>query len=223
MDFTFTEDQLAVTQLAGQIVGDLATDPEKLVRALDDAGLLDLPLGASGMCLVLTEVGRHAADVPVAESMVGHLTDDPVRRAQLLDLARCAEAQGVVEGAQQLTATYAKERLQFDRPIGSFQAVAHRLADGYIVEKLSWLTLWRAAWLVDEGLPADVELATARLWASDALHAVGHTGVHVHGGVGIDLDGVLHRYYSASQRLIRELGSATVAARDIGRALATGT
>lgn len=212
MDFTFTDDQRSLAELAARIVGDLAGD-DRLVEALGDAGLLpDQPsddFGVMEMCLVRFEIGRRAADVPLPSS-------DP----DLASLLRVAEAQGVIEGALELTAAYARERRQFDRPIGSFQAVAHRLADGYIAEKLSWLTLWRAAWLLDEGMPADVELATARLWASDGLHAVGHTCVHVHGGVGIDLDGVAHRYYSASQRLLRELGSATVAARDIGRSLA---
>lgn len=232
MDFTFTEDQLAISALARQIVGDLAGDPDRLVGALDDAGLLSLTagedvdgagLGAIEMCLVLVEVGRGGGvDRGPAETLVRNLVERTGGDLdQLLALARCAEAQGVVEGALALTASYAREREQFERPIATFQAVAHRLADGYIAGKLSWLTLWRAAWLVDEGLPVEVELATARLWATDTLHAVGHTCVHVHGGVGIDLDGEAHRYYSAAQRLVRALGSATVAARDIGRSLAS--
>jgi alkylation response protein AidB-like acyl-CoA dehydrogenase len=231
MDFALTEDQLAITTLARQIVGDLAENPDKLAIALDDAGLLSLTaseeaggsgLGAIEMCLVLIEVGRSAVDTPAARVLVRNLAERTGGdNDQLLALARCAEAQGVSEGALALTAAYAKEREQFERPIGSFQAVAHRLADGYIAHKLAALTLWQAAWRYDEGLPLDVELATARLWATDTLHAVGHTCVHVHGGVGIDLDGVAHRYYSASQRLIRALGSATVAARDIGRSLAS--
>lgn len=216
MDFTFTDDQRELVRLAARIVGDLAGDDDRLLRALDGAGLLPAEpspdFGVLEMCLVRCEIGRRAAAVPLR-------TADP----DLASLLRVAEAQGVIEGAVELTSAYAREREQFGRAIGSFQAVAHRLADGYITQQLSWLTLWRVAWLVGEGLPHDVELASARLWASDGLHAVGHTCVHVHGGVGIDLDGVAHRYYSASQRLVRELGSATVAARDIGRSLATGS
>lgn len=217
MDFTFTEEQQEAAGLARQICGDLAGDPDRMLKALQDAGLADIgaELGATGVCLVLTEVGRTATDLPLEEFLGGH--------AEWLGLARCAQAQGLAEGALDLTASYAKERQQFERPIGSFQAVAHRLADGYIATRLSWLMLWRAAWLVDEGEAAEVELAGARLWATDTLHAIGHTCVHVHGGVGIDLDGVAHRYYSETQRLIREIGSATLAAREVGLALATGS
>ena len=61
-------------------------------------------------------------------------------------LGRSAFQLGVLERALELTAEYAREREQFDRPIGSFQAVAQRLADGYIDVKGLRLTLTQAAW-----------------------------------------------------------------------------
>ncbi len=133
----------------------------------------------------------------------------------------CAQQLGVLEGALDLTAGYARTREQFGRPIGAFQAVSQRLADAYIDVQGARLTLWQAAWRLAEGLPADVEVAVAKLWAADAGHKVAHTTVHVHGGVGIDLDGEAHRYFTAAKRLELTLGGATEQARTVGRALAT--
>jgi alkylation response protein AidB-like acyl-CoA dehydrogenase len=132
----------------------------------------------------------------------------------------CAHQLGVVEGALELTAGYAGTREQFGRPIGTFQAVSQRLADGYIDVQGARLTLWQAAWRLSEGLPADVEVAVAKLWAADAGHRLAHTTVHVHGGVGIDLDGTAHLYFSAAKRLEMALGSGTEQALAVGRALA---
>lgn len=132
----------------------------------------------------------------------------------------CAEQLGVVEGALELTAGYARTREQFGRPIGSFQAVSQRLADGYIDVQGLRLTLWQAAWRLAEGLPADREVATAKLWAADTGHKIAHTTVHVHGGVGIDLDGPAHRYFTAAKRREFALGGTTRQALAVGRSLA---
>ncbi|GAB2861679.1 acyl-CoA dehydrogenase family protein [Nocardioides pacificus] len=142
------------------------------------------------------------------------------RLRQLMTLAACAHQLGVTEGASKLTAAYARTREQFGRPIGSFQAVSQRLADGYIDVLGQQLTLWQAAWRLDEGLPATTELATAKLWAADAGHRIAHTTVHVHGGVGIDLDGEAHRYFTAAKRFEFAFGGTTEQALTIGRALA---
>ena len=142
------------------------------------------------------------------------------RLVDLLTVASCAVQLGVTEGAVALTSEYAKTREQFDRPIGTFQAVAQRLADGYIDTRLQALTLWQAAWRLDESLPAEDAIATAKLWAADAGHRIAHTTVHIHGGVGIDLDGEAHRYFTAAKRYEFEYGSATGQALRIGRLLA---
>jgi len=135
-------------------------------------------------------------------------------------VALCAQQLGVIEGALALTAGYAGTREQFGRPIGTFQAVSQRLADGYIDVLAQRLTLWQAAWRLDEGLPADTEVATAKLWAADAGHRLAHTTVHVHGGVGIDLDGEAHRYFTSAKRFEFLHGGSTEQALAVGRALA---
>jgi alkylation response protein AidB-like acyl-CoA dehydrogenase len=135
-------------------------------------------------------------------------------------LGRSAFQLGVLERALELTAEYARERQQFDRPIGSFQAVSSRLADGYIDIKGLRLTLTQAAWRLSEDLPADIDVSSAAFWAADAGHRVAHTTVHVHGGVGIDKDHPVHRYFLAAKQTEFAVGGATGQLLRIGRELA---
>jgi acyl-CoA dehydrogenase len=132
----------------------------------------------------------------------------------------CAFQLGVTERALELTAEYARGRVQFGRPIGGFQAVAQRLADAYVDVEAIRLTLWQAAWRLSTGQAADAELATAKFWAADAGHRVAHTAVHVHGGVGIDTDHPLHRYFVAAKRAEFALGGATEQLLRLGKLLA---
>ncbi|WP_310530343.1 acyl-CoA dehydrogenase family protein [Nocardioides sp.] len=172
-----------------------------------------------------TTDGDRAARVELIDVVVAPEARVPVegaasRLGHLLTVTACAEQLGVTEGALALTAAYAGTREQFGRPIGTFQAVSQRLADGYIDTLGQRLTLWQAAWRLGEGLPAETELATATLFAADAGHRVAHTTVHVHGGVGIDLDGEAHRYFTAAKRWEFAYGGTTQQALVIGRALA---
>ena len=137
-----------------------------------------------------------------------------------LTLGRSAYQLGVLERALELTALYAREREQFDRPIGSFQAVSSRLADSYIDVKGLRLTLTQAAWRLSEDLPADIDVASAAFWAAEAGHRVAHTAVHVHGGVGIDTDHPVHRYFLAAKPTEFAVGGATGQLLRIGRELA---
>lgn len=171
--------------------------------------------------------GEGAGWLDLAEVELG---DDRVLGGQEDDVAGwlraratiglCAVQLGVVERALELTAEYAGTRVQFGRPIGSFQAVAQRLADAYIDVEAIRLTMWHAAWRLSEELPCPTEVSTAKFWASDAGHRVAHTAVHVHGGVGIDLDHPLHRYFLAAEHNEFSLGGATAQLRRIGAALA---
>jgi 3-oxocholest-4-en-26-oyl-CoA dehydrogenase beta subunit len=166
--------------------------------------------------------GRLAlSDVVVGEDRVlggAEVADWLVARATV---GLCALQAGVVERALELTASYAGSRVQFGRPIGSFQAVAQRLADAYIDAAAVKLTMWQAAWRLCAGLPAEVEVATAKFWAADAGHRVAHTAVHVHGGLGIDVSYPVHRYFLAAKGNEFALGGATAQLRRIGAALAT--
>ena len=135
-------------------------------------------------------------------------------------LGLAATQLGVLEKALESVADYARERVQFDRPIGSFQAVAQRLADAYIDVKGVRLTVTQAAWQLAAGQPADDAVRTAKFWAADAGHRVAHTVVHVHGGVGLDTDHPVHRYFLAAKHNEFALGSATDHLRRLGASLA---
>jgi 3-oxocholest-4-en-26-oyl-CoA dehydrogenase beta subunit len=132
----------------------------------------------------------------------------------------CALQLGVLERALEMTAEYTQSRVQFGRPIGTFQAVRQRLADAYTDVAAVRLTMWQAAWQLAEGLPASTAIATAKFWAADAGHRVAHTAVHLHGGVGIDVSYPLYRYFTAAKRGEFALGGATTQLRHIGAALA---
>ena len=191
---------------------------EVFLISQEDAGVTVTPLDTTGHGSVahLELQGVEAARV------VGDDQGDAVL-AWLVNhgtLGRSAYQLGVLERALELTSTYAREREQFDRPIGSFQAVSSRLADGYIDVKALRLTLTQAAWRLSEDLPADVEVSTAAFWAADAGHRVAHTTVHVHGGVGIDTDHPVHRYFLAAKQTEFAVGSATGQLLRIGRELA---
>ncbi|MCW4355744.1 acyl-CoA/acyl-ACP dehydrogenase [Hoyosella sp. YIM 151337] len=145
----------------------------------------------------------------------------PAWLRQHLTLGLCAQQLGTLETALEMTSSYARTREQFGKPIGSFQAVRQRLADAYIDVEAVRLTLWQAAWQVSDGdADAADALATAKFWAAEAGHRVAHTAVHIHGGVGIDTDYPLHRYFVAAKRAEFALGGATAQLRTLGTRLA---
>ncbi len=153
----------------------------------------------------------------------GQVADWLVARATV---GLCAAQCGVIERALEMTAEYARSREQFGRPIGSFQAVAQRLADAYVDVEAVRLTMWQAAWLLSAGSAgsagsaAEVAVATAKFWAAEAGHRVAHTAVHVHGGLGIDVSYPVHRYFTAAAHYEFALGGATAQLRRIGAVLA---
>src|SRR5207244_6426298 len=103
---------------------------------------------------------RLAGDRVLGSSASGReVTDWLVARGTV---GLCALQLGVVERALELTSAYARDRVQFGRPIGSFQAVTQRLADAYIDVEAVRLTMWQAASKLAAGLPGGTEVATAK-------------------------------------------------------------
>ncbi len=132
----------------------------------------------------------------------------------------CAQVAGIVGRALEMTAAYAKERVQFGRPIATFQAVGQRAADAYIDVEATRLVLWQAAWSLAEDRPASMEVEVAKFWAAEAAHRVAHTAIHIHGGTGVDVDHPIHRYFIAAKELELALGGATDQLLRIGATLA---
>ena len=131
-------------------------------------------------------------------------------------------ALGVCEEALRLTADYAKTRKQFDQPIAMFQAVGHRAADAYIDTEGIRLTALQAAWRIAAGQPAEKEVAVAKFWAADAGYRVVHAAQHLHGGIGVDKEYPLHRYFLMARQLELTLGGGTQQLRTLGALLADG-
>jgi alkylation response protein AidB-like acyl-CoA dehydrogenase len=134
--------------------------------------------------------------------------------------ALAAVAFGCCEEALRLTADYVKTRKQFEQPIAMFQAVAHRAADAYIDTEGIRLTVWQAASRLAADGSAPAEVALAKFWAAEAGHRVVHAAQHLHGGIGVDRDYPLHRYFLYARHLELTLGGATAQLRTIGRWLA---
>jgi alkylation response protein AidB-like acyl-CoA dehydrogenase len=110
-------------------------------------------------------------------------------------IAKCAEMVGAAQQVLEMSVAYAKERVQFDRPIGSFQAIQHHCANMLIdIDGMRYLT-YEAAWLLSSGLPAAKEVAMAKTWVSEATGRVVRLGHQIHGGVGYTIDHDLQLYY----------------------------
>lgn len=117
------------------------------------------------------------------------LGDDP-GLADIAAILLAAEQIGAAERCLDLTVEYAKSRVQFGRPIGSFQALKHRMADLYVVVSAA-----RA--VVDEACtaPSATNAATARLAATEAFNTVAGEGIQLHGGIAITWEHDMHLYF----------------------------
>jgi alkylation response protein AidB-like acyl-CoA dehydrogenase len=123
--------------------------------------------------------------------------------AQLLDRGATLYAAALLGGAARvldMATEYAKERVQFGKPIGSFQAVKHRCADMLVdVEGMRSTAYW-AAWCLGAGQDdAHVAASTAKTWCSDAARRVMASGLQVHGGIGFTWEHDLHLFVKRSQ------------------------
>jgi alkylation response protein AidB-like acyl-CoA dehydrogenase len=187
--------------------------------------------GAAGVALVPQRVTNRErqfelrlsdARVAADDVLAGPERGTEVTRwiAERATAACCALQLGVSEKALRMTASYTTERRQFDRPIGSFQAVHQRAADAFIDVEAMRLTTWQAVWRLDQGLDADDAVCVAKFWAADGGQRVGYAAQHLHGGIGIDVDYPLHRHYLWAKQIELTLGSAPVQLARIGERLA---
>ena len=120
---------------------------------------------------------------------------------------QCAVMLGGAQQELEMTAEHTKNRVQFERPIGSFQAVQQKLADMFIdVNGARWTT-YQAVWRLSEGLPADREVAIAKAFANIACERVAFGAQQLHGGVGVDKEYDLHFYFRRAKAFALTLGS----------------
>lgn len=126
---------------------------------------------------------------------------------------------GVTAGALKLTAEYTSERVQFDKPLSTFQGVALKAADAYVDVSAVRYTALQAAWRVDQGYESTAELFAAAWWAAEGgQHAV-HITQHLHGGMGADITYPVHRYFLWAKQIELQLGGASAILAALGDAL----
>jgi hypothetical protein len=145
-------------------------------------------------CVDLTRV---SAGVVGAPAELGELSADDAQRWLALALVTtCADLLGAARGAHALAVDYAKVREQYGSTIGSYQAIAHMLAEGLALIEGSISVLRHAAWGVDELDPAEAVHAAriAKLYCARAARTVCETAIQVHGGIGNTWECLAHVY-----------------------------
>jgi len=144
-----------------------------------------------------------------ADDVVGDPAEGAAALRWLVERATvglCAMEAGIVERALRITAQYTRERKQFDRVIASFQAVQQRAADAWIGMEGIRLLVWQAAWRLAHDMPATDEVVIAKYWAAEQGHQAVYAAQHLHGGIGVDVDYPVHRYYLWSRHIELTLG-----------------
>jgi alkylation response protein AidB-like acyl-CoA dehydrogenase len=116
-------------------------------------------------------------------------------------VAECAYLVGLAQMDFEISVNYAKERVQFGRPIGSFQAIQHKAADMVTDVDGARFIMYRAAWSVAEDEPdADMNVHMAKAWCSDATRRVVAHGQQIHGGIGFTKDYKIQLYFRRQKR-----------------------
>ena len=144
----------------------------------------------------LCEVVFKEVKVP-KENILGQLNKgwpEVKKIIQRAAVAKCCEMVGCIQQALDMTVDYAKERKQYDRPIGSFQVIQHYCADMATDVDGTRLSTYQAAWRLSQGLPCAREVAIAKAWAGEACQRVMALAHQIHGAIGVTIDHDLQYY-----------------------------
>lgn len=140
---------------------------------------------------------------------------------QRLYTAMAALQVGVLREGMQRAASYTNERHQFGRSLSSFQAVAQQAADGYMAVEALQGVVWRALDDLDNSNAlAPLSARVAKFWLCESGHKAGHIFLHLHGGIGQDLDYPLHRFFTWAKKNELTFGSAATHSAALGKLIA---
>ena len=202
---TFANGRLNGTKVA---VG-YAEQAEWIVVTTDSAVVVVSPK-ADGVQVTKTPSSNRADEYTVTFSDAeadGVLEGAPVHRVNQLALAAIgAFASGLVAGALRLTADYVANRHQFGKPLSTFQTVAAQLAEVYIASRTMSLAAVSVVWRLSVGRDADDDLDVLGYWLASQAPPVMQICHHLHGGIGMDIDYPMDRYYSTIKDLTRLVG-----------------
>lgn len=135
-------------------------------------------------------------------------------------VGKCCEMVGNIQRVLEMTVDYAKQRKQFDRPIGSFQVIQHYCADMATDVDSARFSTYQAAWMLSEGLPCTKEVAVAKAWVSEACERVLALAHQIHGAIGVTMEHDLHYYTRRAKAAGLSFGDADfhreIVAREMG-------
>lgn len=206
------------------LVGDAATAEMILCAARhgSDLVLLGIPPAAQGLRITSAptiDATRKFYDLdfdgvvlPASHVLAqGSPAEKALRGAtNVATIALCAEMVGGMQWVLDTAVEYAKTRKQFDRPIGSFQAVQHQCADMLLMLESARSASYFAAWALSEkDAAAEGAVSIAKAYCSDAAREVGNRGIQVHGGIGFTWEHDLHLYYKRLKSAETMFGDAT--------------
>jgi alkylation response protein AidB-like acyl-CoA dehydrogenase len=186
------------------------------------AGMTVVPLETMDMTRRWYQVGFDGVTLPT-ESVMGAPDQGwaPLRRAlEWGEAALCAEMVGGAQHVLETSVEYAKTRHQFGKPIGTYQAVSHKLADMLLETESARSATYYAAWAVDADAP-DRSLAAsiAKAYVSDAYRRAAGDGIQVHGGIGFTWEHDMHLYFKRAKASEVTLGDATYHRELVAQAL----
>lgn len=157
------------------------------------------------------------------ENLLGELNEGwPVveRLLQKGAIAKCAESVGGMQASIDMTVAYMKDRVQYDRPIGAFQALQHLIADQWMAMETSKYLVYQAAWRQSEGLPCTREASMAKTYTGEAYQQLTKWAVRLHGGIGTSRDHDISLYYRRAKTADTSFGGSDyhseVVAEEIG-------
>ena len=203
---------LAGGKLSGTKIGVPYADQAQWLVVTTDSGVVVVSPTAAGLTATKTPTANHSDefvvefdDVTVDNADV--LAGATAHRVNQLALAAYgAFAAGLVAGALRLTADYVATREQFGKPLSTFQTVAAQLAEVYIASRTITLASTSVSWLLSEGRDATSDLEVLGYWVTSQAPPVMQLCHHLHGGMGMDIDYPMDRYYSSIKDLTRLLG-----------------
>lgn len=132
-------------------------------------------------------------------------------------VAMAAQQVGILKEGLQRAAEYTVERKQFGKPLASFQAVAQQAADAYMAIEALRGVYWRALDDIEAGRDAKLSSRVAKFWVAEAGHIAAHILLHIHGGIGQDLDYPAHRYFIWAKQNENYMGAANKFSAELGQ------
>jgi len=114
-------------------------------------------------------------------------------------IAKCAESIGAIQTCVETTVAYSKERVQYDRPIGAFQALQHKMADMWIAMETSRYLVYEVACMESDGLPCAKEASMAKAYVNEVYKNVSKWAVRLHGAIATSADHDIPLYYRRSK------------------------